>query len=212
MRILTTIALTASLAASASAQAPDRTARDARLTCELLADIIAPSRARGDAPIYVSRFFATNPSDEPFRIESLADFIRLQGDGNPWGVTPTWEAAFGQLRASVVAEAWAAWNAGGPVSCPDLTEVQWTTREAFESVSRHVANTHEAAQYVGPSRPGVPAQPEVPYPTYFEISRPAFDEFGHRALVIQDLGTLSTIYEFRDGHWQAEAFNLLRSH
>tara|TARA_R110002096_G_scaffold304834_1_gene499795 strand:+ start:136 stop:783 length:648 start_codon:yes stop_codon:yes gene_type:complete len=212
VRTLTAIVLTASLAAAATSQAPDRTARDARFTCQLLEDIIAPARDLGQGPIWVSRFFATNPADGPLRVESLPGFIDMLAGEHWFGMASEHKAPFRQLPLSMVTQAWTDWNSGGPVSCPDLTGVEWTTREAYSVLTRDRYNARIEAQMRGPVRPGVAVPAEAALPYFHEISRPTFDEFGYKALVIGGNGAVVTIYELHDGHWQVAALDLRTSH
>tara|TARA_R110002073_G_scaffold141534_2_gene292633 strand:+ start:448 stop:1086 length:639 start_codon:yes stop_codon:yes gene_type:complete len=205
VRTLTAIVLTASLAASASAQDLDRTARDARYTCQLLEDI-------GDAisgPVYYSRYFASAQDNPSYEFEGLEEFLyRLGGSSYADGRSHApegWIRAFRQFPMSMLQEAWNGWHAGGPISCPGIAAERWATQSEMEARWRPA---QEARRYAATLPPNHPLRLEPPPASggYFvETARPVFNESGYRALVLDSEGMSATIYAYGEDGWQSIA-------
>jgi hypothetical protein len=205
VRILTAIAIATCLTGMATSQGPDRTARDARYTCQLLEDI-------GDAlpgPVYYSRYFASAQDDPAYEFEGLEDFLyRLGGSSYPNGrshASEDWMRAFRQFPMSVLQEAWNGWRAGGPISCPGIAAERWATQSEMEARWRPA---QEARRYAATLPPNHPLRLEPPPASggYFvETARPVFNESGYRALVLDSEGMSATIYAYGEDGWQSIA-------
>ncbi|WP_417469394.1 hypothetical protein [Maricaulis sp.] len=205
MRILTAIAMTIGLAATAAGQDAGRAARDARYTCEMLEDI-------GDAlpgPVYYSRYFASAHDNPAFEFAGFDEFLRLLS-GIPYAggrshASEDWMRAFRQLPLSVLQEAWNGWRAGGPISCPGIAAEQWATRTEMEARWRPIQEAGMRAATLPPNHPLRLEPPPSASGHFIQIARPVFNESGYRALLLDSEGMSATIYAYGEDGWRSIA-------
>jgi hypothetical protein len=210
--------LAASLTATASAQNPERAARDARFACILLGDIGSALVARHDAsPVYFSRFYSSAEEDASQSPDGLNDFLETLGGhwalGGGSRASEGWRLQFRQLPLTMIREAWIAWQRGGPIDCPEIDDTFWATQAEMDERWRPARQARAHAANLPPDHPLRQGPPPAGGGYYLQISRPVFDDFGYRALVLS-VGTSSSaaaidnccghaaIYTYQDGHWQ----------
>jgi len=198
------LALPIALAAAPAAIA--QTAADNIWTCQLLSDLRS-GLAHTNAEIVHARDFARNDGAD----WSSLDAFQAHLDADP---DPSWQGALRTLEPGMVREAWNAWNDGGSVECADRINAEWVDAAAFRREA--AAAAHDIARrgrlsprhpdYIPDVRYGVCGThaPGRPAPILIETSRPIFDSYGHKALVVENTEyapSVVSIFIYENGHW-----------
>ena len=198
------LALPIALATPSAAIA--QTAADRIWTCQLLSDL-GSELAHTNAGIVHARDFARNNGAD----WSIFDAFQAHLDTNP---DPRWQSALEALESGMIREAWDAWNEGGSVACADRLDAEWVDATAFRREAAATARDIARRGRLSPRHPdyipdvsygvcGTHA-PGRPTPILIETSRPVFDSYGHKALVVENTEyapSVVSIFIYENGHW-----------